>query len=219
MKKILHVLFSGKFKNVLWFKWWTLAYFCYDLDRFSTDLDIDLLDVEKEQEVIEFLNNELPLLWDVERPLLGRDLHRWKFKYHSDAWNIKIELNKRKNQYTQYEMKQINDIKIQCQTPSSMATNKLLALWNRRYNRDVYDTHFFLKKWFVYNEDIIQDRAGKALKEFIAYIIDEIPKRYTPNTILHQIWEVLDTDKQKSRVKSHLVDETIELLTIYLQNH
>lgn len=219
MLLILKLLFMSPYKDILWFKWWTLAYLCYDLDRFSTDLDIDLLDLSKEQEIIKFLNDELPLLWDVSRPLLWRDLHRWKFKYDRDGRVIKIELNKRKNQYTQYEMKTIDGIQVQCQTANSMATNKLLALWNRRYNRDLYDTHFFLKKWYIYQEDLIQDKQGTSLRVYIQSIIDDIPLRYSNNTILHQIWEVIDNNKQKSRVKSHLVQETIDLLSLYLTTH
>jgi len=219
MKKILTLLFTSEYKDILWFKWGTLAYFCYDLDRFSTDLDIDLLDVNKEAEIITFLNNELPLMWDVWRPLLWKELHRWKFKYNTQARNIKIELNKRKNRHTNYEYKNIGGLQVQCQTATSMATNKLLALWNRRYNRDLYDTHFFLKHWFTYNKDIIEDRQRSSIQAFITYILQEIPERYQQNTILHQIWEVLDTDKQKARVKSSLVKETIKLLSKYLQQH
>jgi predicted nucleotidyltransferase component of viral defense system len=219
MKRILSLLFSSQYKDILWFKGGTLAYLCYDLDRFSTDIDIDILDLNQEEEVITFLNNELPLLWDVWRPLLWKDLHRWKFKYNAQARNIKIELNKRKSTYTNYEYRDIDGLNVQCQTPTSMATNKLLALWNRWYNRDLYDTHFFLKQWFTYNAKIIEDKENTSIQEFIKHILEEIPHHFQSNTVLHQIWEVLTTDKQKARVKSSLIDETIKLLTLYLQQH
>lgn len=60
MKRILSLLFSSPYKDILWFKGGTLAYLCYDLDRFSTDIDIDILDLNLEEEIIVFLNNELP---------------------------------------------------------------------------------------------------------------------------------------------------------------
>lgn len=52
----------------------------------------------------------------------------------------------------------IDNINIQVQDLSSMVTNKLLALGNRRYNRDLYDVHFFLKQGYEYDENIIKDR-------------------------------------------------------------
>ncbi len=57
-----------------------------------------------------------------------------------------------------------------------------------------------------------------SLKDFIEYLISEIPKKFASNTIIHQIGEVLDTDKKKARVKKHLVNETKQLLSLYLKN-
>lgn len=49
-------------------------------------------------------------------------------------------------------------------------------------------------------------------------IMDQIPSHFSSNTILHQLGEVLD-DAQKPRVKTHLANETIRLLQIYLDTH
>lgn len=218
MKKILEIIFSSPYKDIIAFKWWTLAYFHYDLPRFSTDIDLDLLDITKEKEVIDYMNQELPLIGEVERPMLGRDLHRWKFHYDQNGRNIKIELNKRQHLQTKYEIIIINDIAIQVQTAKSMVTNKLLALGDRRYNRDLYDIHFFLKQWYIFDENIIQEKKDKSLVDWINMIINEIPNRFQTNAILHQLGEVLD-DLQKPRVKNHLANETIELLKFYLDNN
>ena len=40
---ILKDIFSLDIASKLAFKWWTLCYFVYWLDRFSTDIDLDLV--------------------------------------------------------------------------------------------------------------------------------------------------------------------------------
>ncbi len=67
----------------------------------------------------------------------------------------------------------IDNTNIQVQDLTSMVTNKLLALGNRRYNRDLYDIHFFLKQGYIFNEKIVKDREGIVLHEWIAMIIDQ----------------------------------------------
>jgi len=48
MYNILVDIFSTDLSKILAFKWWTACYFLYKLDRFSTDLDFDLLVDNKE---------------------------------------------------------------------------------------------------------------------------------------------------------------------------
>ena len=43
MYEILRDIFSSDLSKVLAFKWWTLCYFFHNLDRFSTDLDFDII--------------------------------------------------------------------------------------------------------------------------------------------------------------------------------
>ncbi len=217
MKQILFAIFSGPYKDILAFKGGTLAYLHFDLTRFSTDIDLDLLDSSQEQDVIEYMDNLLIWLGDSEKRV-GKDLHRWRFRYDPNGWIIKIELNKRKSPYTKYESITIDTTSINAQDLTSMVTNKLLALGNRRYNRDLYDIHFFLQQGYTFDEQIIKDRENSWLHEWITMIIDQIPDRFPSNTILHQLGEVLD-DAQKPRVKNHLATETTKLLQLYLDTH
>jgi predicted nucleotidyltransferase component of viral defense system len=217
MKQILVGIFSWPYKDSIGFKGGTLAYLQYWLPRFSTDIDLDLIDPTQEQEIKEYIENLLIWFWDVENRL-WKDLHRWRFRYDNDGRIIKIELNKRHSPFTRYEWITIDGVKIKAQTLSSMITNKLLALGSRRYNRDLYDIHFFLSKWYEFDEHIIVDKTNQTIKQWISMIIEEIPISFQENTILHQLWEVLD-DKQKPRVKTHLANETINLLQLYLNTH
>jgi len=214
MKRILATIFSSPYKDIIAFKGGTLAYMHYGLPRFSTDIDLDLLDPLLEQEVLDYMDTTLPSLGEVEK-ILGRELHRRRFRYDSNAWIIKIELNKRQNTHNVYEVLHIDAMHILCQNCSSMVTNKLLALGERWYNRDLYDIHYFLSKWYTFDEKIVYDRTQQKLSEWINYIIKYIPDYFSETTVLHQLGEVLDV-KQKPRVKKHLPTETIKLLQLYL---
>ncbi len=214
MRQILVALFSGPYNDIIAFKGGTLAYLYYGLTRFSTDIDLDLLDLDKEQDIIQYMDHLLISMGESEK-IVGRDLHRWRFRYDPNGWIIKIELNKRQSPFTRYEQIIIDDTPIQAQDLTSMVTNKLLALGNRRYNRDLYDIHFFLSKGYKLDEKIINDRESMSLHEWVSNIIDQIPNHFQHNTILHQLGEVVD-DSQKSRIKNYLADETIQLLRRYL---
>ena len=219
MINILHGLFSSSVAPYLAFKGGTLAYFCYDLDRYSTDIDLDLLDHTYEQAVMDEITSLLSRLGDIKNTTLGADLHRWIFRYDLQSTNIKVELNKRDLTHNQYEIKHIQGMDIRCMDTSSMVSNKLLALGDRRYNRDLYDTHFFRVQGYEYDESIIQARSGKTVKELITHIIQELPNHYAENTILADGMGDVLTDPQKIRVKNHLVTETTKLLQLYLDTH
>ena len=219
MIKILHGLFTSSVAPYLAFKGGTLAYFCYDLDRYSTDIDLDLLDHAYEQQVINEITALLSRIGDIKNTTLGADLHRWIFRYDLQSTNIKIELNKRDLTHNQYEIKNIQGQNILCMDTPSMVSNKLLALSDRRYNRDLYDTHFFRAQGYEYDERIIKARKGKSLKELITTVIQELPHHYAENTILADGMGDVLTDAQKPRVKTHLATETIKLLQLYLDAH
>ncbi|MFC2696336.1 MAG: nucleotidyl transferase AbiEii/AbiGii toxin family protein [Candidatus Absconditicoccaceae bacterium] len=219
MLKILHGLFSTKVAPYLAFKGGTLAYFCYDLERYSTDIDLDLLDHSREEEVKSEIIALLSRIGEIKNITLGRDLHRWIFRYDEKSPNIKVELNKRELTGNSYEYQTIFGQDIYCVDALTMVTNKFLALGNRRYNRDLFDTHFFRKKGFEYKEEIIFARSGMSLPDYIEFLIKELPKHYASNTILADGMGDVLTDTQKLRVKKHLATETIALLDQYLQKN
>jgi hypothetical protein len=65
---------------------------------------------------------------------------------------------------------------------------------------------------------LIRERTGLTIHEILMSLIKKIPVHYRRNTILFQLGEVL-TDKQKSRVKTQLIHETINLLQLYIDTH
>lgn len=212
MKQITTSVFSSDIGKFLWFKGWTLAYFLHWLDRFSTDIDIDLLDMSQEELIIQRIEEIVIMFGDIKNITLGKSLHRWILSYEEREMNIKVELNKKIWQSNKYEQKDLFwTWNITCMTEEILFTNKIVALSERFANRDLYDTYFFFKKWIWLCQLLITERTGLDLPSFCKKLIKILPEKYKENTILHNLWEVL-TDKQKARVKAHLLDEVLGIL-------
>ena len=214
MKRLLQRIFESQVGQYIAFKGGTLSYFFYYLDRFSTDIDLDLLDDNKEQEVAQKLGDILILLGDVKDQKLGKSLHRWIFSYDEKGMNIKIELNKRFWKNNTYESIPLDGVPMYCMTQDCIFANKLVALSERFANRDLYDVYFFFTKKFPIKKSLITERTGLTTKKFLQKLIKDLPSHFTENTILTGLGEVL-TDKQKSRVKKSLLHEVIKLLKKY----
>lgn len=211
IRRILTWLFTSEISDFLWFKWWTLTYLCYWLDRFSTDIDIDILNMEKEQEIIETVRKLLYSLWDIKNETLWKTLHRWIFRYDERGMNIKVEFNKRVRKANTYDFKNIDGVMIRCMWKDSIFWNKIVALYERMKNRDLYDVNFFLKNKFSLNDNLIEERTWMNKEAFIQKLISNLPDHYSQNTILSEVWEVL-TDKQKIWMNNKALNETIDLL-------
>lgn len=209
MKDILKVLFSSEISEKIAFKWWTLLYFLYWLDRFSIDIDLDLLDIEYESKVTDKIEYFLLSLWDIKSFLKWNTLHRWIFSYDEFAPNIKIELNKRIWKNNEYERVDFLWNSMNVMQKSSIFANKLVACYERTENRDLYDIYFFLQNNYNFNGKIISERTGLSSQDFLKNLIDSIPKRYNKSHILHKLWEVVN-QKQKYWIKENLINQVVE---------
>ncbi|MDR3169260.1 MAG: nucleotidyl transferase AbiEii/AbiGii toxin family protein [Candidatus Peribacteria bacterium] len=216
MRTILKSIFSDEIGEFLAFKGGTLAYFCFGLDRFSTDIDIDVLDLNQEQLILERMRTLLLDIGETKNETLGKNLHRRIFRYDERSMNIKVELNKRNLNNNDYEFQTIEGVSLRCMTRETAVANKLLALSERFYNRDMYDVYYFFKHKFPFKEEIIYERSGISTPKFIKKLISELPKYFTENSVLAGLGDVL-TDQQKARVKPHLLNETIVVLKQYLE--
>ncbi len=209
MKQILIWIFSADIWKYLAFKWWTLTYFKYNLDRFSTDVDLDLLNFDKEQEMINSIRTILVKIWEIKNETLWKHLHRRIFRYDERSMNIKVEINKRiwKNNFYE-DLILFDDEKINCMDKKSIFTNKIVALYERLYNRDLYDVNFFFKNKFELNADLIFERTWLNISDFGQELINKLQDNFSQNSILSWLWGLIN-DKQKSFIKTKLLDETI----------
>lgn len=197
---ILQEIFREDFSKNIAFKWWTACYFINSLDRFSTDLDFDI--IQDNGEIEKNILNILKKYWEIKK---------WRniiLSYWKDDDNIKIDLNRNIRKNNEYEIVNFFWIDIKVQKKSTIFANKLVALIERNTNRDIYDIWFFMKNHWEINEKIIFERTWKTkhkLFEDIVKKIQNLPKNYK---ILDGLWEVLNP-KQKAFVKEKMINELI----------
>ncbi len=215
MKNLLFSIFTHKISDFLAFKWGTLAYLIYQLTRFSTDIDIDILDIKKEEQIIQGIREILLKYGEIKNETLGKTVHRRIFRYDERSMNIKIELNKRIWQNNKYNHKNIENTQILCMTKECIFANKLVALSERFYSRDLYDVYFFFSQNFPICNAIIYERTGLNTKKFLQQLTKDLPKHFTENSVLTGLGEILD-DKQKLRVKKFLLKDTIEKIKTHI---
>ena len=213
MFDIVTAIYKLEIAKQLAFKWWTLCYFLYDLDRFSTDLDFDSIQWVDEEKLFQALESILVKKGKIKESYIKRNTIFFLFSYWDTDMNIKIEISRRSRESNIYEFKNFYGVPILTMWKTSIFSNKIVALTDRKkmVNRDIYDTYFFLKNGFELNTNIILERTGKTKDEYIVYLIDflkKIPKNYK---ILDWLGEVLD-EKQKHFVKQKLLVELIGLL-------
>ncbi len=200
-------------RGSLGFKGGTAALFFYDLNRFSVDLDFDLLDENKETEVFNTMTTILQQFGTI-KPRNKRYSLFFLLVYKDklqNAQNIKIEINKR-NFGSRYEVKHYLGIAMPVMVKEDMAAHKLVAMHERigKTNRDIFDVWFFFKNNWPINNKIVELRTNMPYKSFLQICINDLEKMGN-RTILSGIGELLNSH-QKNWVKSQLLDETIFLL-------
>lgn len=203
MFQILKDIFSSEIWKCLAFKWWTACYFLYWLDRFSTDLDFDL--VENIPDLDEKIIKIISKYWQIKAK------NKIILSFWENLTNIKIDVNRKIWKANKYDYIDFFWTMIKVQNKETIFANKLVALLERFTNRDIYDVYFFFKNFFDINEKVIFERTWLSLNELFKKIIeklDKLPKNYK---ILDWLWELLD-EKQKDFVKNKLISELKNIL-------
>jgi predicted nucleotidyltransferase component of viral defense system len=220
--KILKDIYSDPdIGPILGFKGGTAAYLFYKLDRFSVDLDFDLLDVSKEKLVFEKVKSILEKYGQVKTA----DIKRYSLIYilsydekEPGTQNVKVEINKR-NFGSKYVIKSYLGISIKVMIPEDMVANKLVAFYERigKTNRDIYDTWFFFSNNWPVNRELVEKRTGMPFKDFLEKCC-KLLEKMDNRGILSGMGEVLD-EKQKVWVKSKLKDELLFQIRLYLETN
>lgn len=213
MFQIVNDIFDSDLKEVLAFKWWTLAYFLYQLPRFSTDLDFDILSVSSG--IMDKIENILKKYWTLKDKKDKQYTYFFLLDYWSQEHNIKIEISKKQYKNTEYEIVNFFWKPIRAMKKSSIFAHKLVALSERMKNRDLFDVDFFFKQGFPINEEIIVERTWLSYKAFLEKLLMIIPQTFKPHTILAEIWDLI-TAQQKHFMKTKLVDEVVWLIQLEL---
>ncbi len=207
MFNIVKDIFNSDIGKYLAFKWWTATYFLHKLDRFSTDLDFDLLDNSKHIDVE--LEEIVQKYWTVKK------WNKLTLSYGEYDINIKIDINRTIRENNKYEILDFYGTDIKVQDKWTIFANKLVALTERHTNRDIYDISFFFNNSFPINEHIIQERTWVDLSSLLKIIKDKLEKLPENYKILDGLWEVLD-EEQKKLVKNSLISNLIGIIQMKL---
>lgn len=202
---------------LLGFKGGTAAYFFYELNRFSVDLDFDLLDSSKEDFVFERIEKILSEFGEVQEKFKKRHTLFFVLSYTKGSHRIKVEINRR-DFGSQYEVKNYLGIPMLVMVREDMFAHKLATLYDRKKiaNRDIFDTWFFLKNHWEINEAMVKKRTGLILKEHLKNCISLIEKQ-NERYILQGIGELLD-EKTKEWARKKLKSDVVFLMKVRLES-
>lgn len=205
---------------ILGFKGGTAAYLFYGLNRFSVDLDFDLIDIEKEDYVFERIKNILEHYGTLKEAKKKRFNLFYILAYEDKnpgAQNVKVEINRREFG-SKYAVKSHLGISMKVMVREDMFAHKLCAMYERinKTNRDIFDVWYFLQNEWPVNKKIVEDRTGMSFKKFLQKCIDLLEKM-TDQDILAGMGELLDA-KQKDWARAKLRTETLFLLKLKLEN-
>lgn len=201
----------------LGFKGGTAALMFYGLDRFSIDLDFDLLGEDKEDYVFEKVTAIVKKYGTLKESYKKRFNLFCLLSYEEKAHNIKVEINRRQFG-SRFEIKTYLGVSMLVMVPEDMFAHKLMAMHERigKTSRDIYDVWFFLSHRFPMNKDIVERRGGMPSKKLLQRCIKKLEKMNNRH-ILDGVGELL-TDSQKDWAKAKLRDETIALLKLRLES-
>lgn len=218
LMQILKDIYSDiSIASLLGFKGGTACFLFYGLPRFSVDLDFDLLDLKKEEEVFRKIENITGQYGEIKEKYRKTNTLFYLLSYEEKTRNIKTEISLR-SFGSAYEIKNYLGIPMLVMRKEDIFANKLVALLERKQfaNRDLYDTWYFLKNRWDINQEIVRKRTKTEFKKYLEKLIVDI-ERLNTQRILAGLGDLLN-EKQKSFVRKSLKDETIFLLKLRLED-
>ncbi|MCL2727797.1 MAG: nucleotidyl transferase AbiEii/AbiGii toxin family protein [Bacteroidales bacterium] len=215
MTQILTDIYSDReLAFCLGFKGGTALMFFHKLPRFSIDLDFDLLETEKAEQVYAKVKNILlkyGKINDEAQKFYGDVL---SLDYEYGQRNLKIDISHRKNN-NEYEINNLLGISIKTMKISDMFSQKLVALLGRKElaDRDIFDCWWLMNRQTPVKTAIIEKLTQKPYPDYIQeciHAIENLPKR----SLLYGLGELLEQD-MKTFVRNKLRTEILVLLRFY----
>ena len=202
---------------LLGFKGGTAALMFFELNRFSVDLDFDLLDESKEHYVFDRIERIAKKYGSIKEMERKRFNLLFVLSYEDKARKIKIEINRR-DFGSRYELKTYLGISLLVMAREDMFAHKLMAMHERvgKTSRDIYDVWFFLEHRWPINKEIIEKRAGTAFPELMQKCTEQLEKMNNRN-ILDGLGDLL-TEPQKDWARAKLRTEAVFLLKARLES-
>jgi predicted nucleotidyltransferase component of viral defense system len=191
------------------------------LDRFSVDLDFDIL--ENADEVV--LRDEFHQVFEYLGLSVINELTKglfYQLRYASDPGKrstLKISASNMRVDANQYLVQYLPEIDrlFTCQTIETMFANKLVAVTDRYRihstvaGRDIYDIHHFFMHGTAYHVPVIEERTGLTVKDYFGRLIDFIRENVTQTTINDDLNALLPYPRFQ-QIRKILIPETISML-------
>jgi predicted nucleotidyltransferase component of viral defense system len=202
LKNILRDIYtSPDLNSTLALKGGTCLYLFYGLDRFSVDLDFNLVSDD-------FSEDQLNVIIEKNLQVMDRSNKRntwfWLGSYAQAFQKVKVEVSKR-DFPDRYITQDFYGLTLLTMDPSCMFAHKLCAITDRvkPQNRDLYDAHFMFTKGFDIDSTIIKLRTGKSVNDYFIELIGLVEKTVTSSNVLDGLGELL-SDSQKDSVRATL---------------
>ncbi len=217
MKNILKDIYSNPhLQSSICLKGGTCLYLFYELDRFSVDLDFNLVSQEFNSNL---LTNILEKYINIEDFTNKYFTWFWLGGYEKGSQKIKIEISK-----IDYPDSYINQsfygLTIPIMSTACMFAHKLCAITDRTklQNRDLYDANFMFSKMFDIDDNIIKTRTGLSTKDYLNKLVEFIEIRKDRINILEGLGELI-SDSQKDKIKNGLINELITNIKIRIDTY
>jgi len=215
LTQILTDIYSDReLAHCLGFKGGTALMFFHNLPRFSVDLDFDLLETEKNEQVYTKVKNILLKYGEIhdEAQKFFGDL--LSLDYAHGERNLKIDISHRKYN-NEYEIKNLLGISVRTMKISDMFSLKLVALLGRKEiaDRDIFDCWWFMSRKTPVKTAIIEKMTQKPYSDYMQeciYAMENLPKR----SLLYGLGELLEQD-MKTFVRNKLRTEILIFLRFY----
>jgi predicted nucleotidyltransferase component of viral defense system len=241
--RLLRAISADDYLNgALRFKGGTCAAMRGLIDRFSVDLDFDL--VVGEPELAEAGRGSLLYAKAVSTARknlkiiikkLGLQIQdqstktaQFFIKYPNSAGKrsiIKIDVTfppPNSNKYEPVSFPEIGSV-IYCQTVETMFANKLVSITDRFAKtksiagRDLYDIHSFFLNGLNFDADVINERTGLSAEIYINQLIKFIEKQFTQQIIDEDLNHLLPPESFKN-IRKTLIPECLIMLKSHLRN-
>ena len=212
------IFFDSSVAPFLGFKGGTAAHLFYGLNRDSFDLDFDLLNEEKEEEVFLKVQEIVKKYGKIVESKIKKNNLLNIISYDKNLQNIKVEINRR-NFGSQFEVKNLLGISMLVMVQEDMFAHKLMAMLERvgKTSRDVYDVWYFLNNNWPINKDIIEKRSGVLYNEALQKCISQV-EAIKDRDLLLGLGEAL-SESQKDWARAKLKTEIIFLLKLRIENN
>lgn len=192
------------------------------LDRFSVDLDFDLLFPDDTPSVREHLERIFMKL-GLKIKDQSMEVPQYFLRYESTEGRrntVAIDVTCPPPVSNEYETVRLADIDrfVPCQTIATMVANKLVTPLDRfaKYGtiagRDIYDIHHFLFQGLPWRAEVIEERTGGSVAQHFAALHDFVAERVT-QTVIDQDINTLLPPQEFRQIRMSLKEETLRLLT------